>query len=54
MEPKWYHTDGNGRAYKSDSHPEGDDEYPEDMHEPNPRACNNCGKVTKVFKREHP
>ena len=53
MEPKWYHTDGNGRAYKGDRHPEGyGDEYPDNMYESEARACNNCGKVTKVFKKE--
>ncbi|KAI1786878.1 hypothetical protein LXA43DRAFT_1032006 [Ganoderma leucocontextum] len=52
MEPKWYHTDGNGRAYKGDRHPEGYGEYPDDVYEPEARACNNCGKVTKMFKKE--
>ena len=53
MEPKWYHTDGHGRGYKGDRHPEGYGEYPDDVYEPDARACNSCGKVTKVFKKEY-
>ncbi|KAH9932707.1 uncharacterized protein BXZ73DRAFT_89879 [Epithele typhae] len=53
MEPRWYHTDGNGRPYEGDRHPENyDDCYTEDMFEPEPRACHNCGEVKKVFKEE--
>ncbi|KAI0770585.1 hypothetical protein C8Q74DRAFT_1202298 [Fomes fomentarius] len=54
MEPQWYHTDGNGRAYTGDRHPDPfDGPYRDEVYEPEPRACNNCGKVTKVFKAEY-
>ena len=55
MEPRWYHADGTtGRTYRGDRHPDPYDEpYPEDVYEPEPRACENCGKVTKVFKKEY-
>ncbi|KAI0683104.1 hypothetical protein C8Q76DRAFT_636937 [Earliella scabrosa] len=54
MEPRWYHTDGNGRPYSGDRHPDPWDEpYRDEIYEPEPRACNNCGKVTRVFKEEY-
>ena len=54
MEPRWYHTDGNGRPYSGDRHPDPWDEpYRDEIYEPEPRACNNCGKVTRIFKEEY-
>ncbi|EIW52396.1 uncharacterized protein TRAVEDRAFT_75375 [Trametes versicolor FP-101664 SS1] len=55
MEPRYYHTDGNGRGYGGDRHPElfPDEAYPEDFYEPEPRACNNCGEVAKLLKKEY-
>ncbi|KAI9069338.1 hypothetical protein FKP32DRAFT_1641079 [Trametes sanguinea] len=55
MEPRWYHTDGNGKPYKGDRHPETypGEEYPDEFYEPEPRACNNCGEVTRVLKKEY-
>ncbi|EMD39661.1 hypothetical protein CERSUDRAFT_150285 [Gelatoporia subvermispora B] len=53
MEPRWYHTNGRGVSYKGDRHPEGYGEYEDETYEPEPRACNNCGKVTKVLKKEY-
>ncbi|KAI0671123.1 hypothetical protein C8Q78DRAFT_973674 [Trametes maxima] len=55
MEPRWYHTDGNGKPYEGDRHPAAydDEQYPEEVYEPEPRACTNCGEVTKVFKKEY-
>ena len=53
MEPRWYHTDGNGRAYKGDRHPEEAFDFPEDAFEPEPRACGNCGQVAKMLKKEY-
>ncbi|KAH8092662.1 hypothetical protein BXZ70DRAFT_452480 [Cristinia sonorae] len=52
MEPRWYHRNGRtGEDYKGDRHPQG--RYEEEMYEPEPRACHNCGKVTRVFKKEY-
>ncbi|TFK93301.1 hypothetical protein K466DRAFT_538285 [Polyporus arcularius HHB13444] len=51
MEPRWYHMDGNGKSYNGDRHPL--DDYPEEVYESDPRACNNCGKVTKLFKKDY-
>lgn len=55
MEPRWYHMDGDGKAYDGDRHPYSfpDEPYREEVYEPDPRACNNCGKVTQVFKKEY-
>ncbi|KAI0330833.1 hypothetical protein GY45DRAFT_1345711 [Cubamyces sp. BRFM 1775] len=55
MEPKWYHTDGNGKTYRGDRHPETypGEEYPDEIYEAEPRACNNCGEVTRVFKEKY-
>lgn len=55
MEPRWYHQNGRTHeAYRGDRHPQNAiDEYDDDVFEPQERACNNCGKVTKVFKREY-
>ncbi|KAI0630005.1 hypothetical protein C8Q77DRAFT_1139879 [Trametes polyzona] len=55
MEPRWYHTDGSGRSYKGDRHPEAypDEPYPEEYYEDETRACDNCGEVTKVFKKQY-
>ena len=55
MEPRWYHTNGRGRAYAGDRHP--DDAlgrpYPREMYEDARRACDSCGAVAKVFKKEY-
>lgn len=52
MEPRWYHQNGRtGERYKGDRHPE--DGYIPEVYEAKERACNNCGKVTKVFKKEY-
>ncbi|KAI8986270.1 hypothetical protein BD414DRAFT_488178 [Trametes punicea] len=54
MEPRWYHTNGRGRGYTGDRHPETQGQpYPNEMYEPAKRACDNCGLVTKVFKKEY-
>lgn len=54
MEPRWYHTNGRGREYAGDRHPETQGQpYPGDMYERERRACDNCGLVTKMFKKEY-
>ncbi|KAI0080951.1 hypothetical protein K474DRAFT_1657116 [Panus rudis PR-1116 ss-1] len=53
MEPMTYNTAGpGGKIYSGDRHPKYAKEYREDMYEPEPRACNNCGMVTKILKKE--
>ncbi|KAF8576570.1 hypothetical protein K439DRAFT_1538752 [Ramaria rubella] len=54
-EPRDYHGNGrNGKTYKGDRHPEAyDAPYPDSCYEAEPRACNNCGVVTRVFKKEY-
>ncbi|KAH9950648.1 hypothetical protein B0H21DRAFT_706214 [Amylocystis lapponica] len=54
MEPRWYHTNGRGQAYRGDRHPEPYGEpFPEEAYEPEPRECNNCGEVTRMLKQEY-
>ncbi|OBZ71450.1 hypothetical protein A0H81_08513, partial [Grifola frondosa] len=53
LEPKWYHGNGRGKSYNGDRHPEGYGDFPEEMYEAEERECNNCGKVTRVFKKEY-
>ena len=54
MEPRWYHTNGRGRPYSGDRHPEAfGGVYAANIYEQTPRACDNCGAVTKVFKKEY-
>ena len=54
MEPRWYHNNGRGRAYAGDRHPDAMGRpYPDEMYDPTPRACDCCGTVTKVFKKEY-
>ncbi|KAI0373791.1 hypothetical protein BV20DRAFT_1096989 [Pilatotrama ljubarskyi] len=55
MEPRWYHGNGRGKSYNGDRHPEvyPGEEYGEEVYEPEPRARNNCGVVTKVFRKEY-
>ena len=54
MEPRWYHTNGRGRAYAGDRHPDSlGRPYPDEMYDPTPRACDCCGTVTKVFKKDY-
>ncbi|KAH8092663.1 hypothetical protein BXZ70DRAFT_1066970 [Cristinia sonorae] len=55
MEPRWYHKNGKtGEPYIGDRHPEDPlHEYTPDMYEPVERQCNNCKKITKVFKKEY-
>ncbi|CAL1717345.1 unnamed protein product [Somion occarium] len=54
MDPAWYHADGRtGASYTSDRHPEPFlTRYPDEVYETEPRACTNCGEVTRVFKKE--
>ncbi|KAI0337029.1 hypothetical protein BDW22DRAFT_1340613 [Trametopsis cervina] len=52
MAPRWYHTDGKGKPYKGDRHPEPDDEYPSNAFEGEARKCNNCGDVAQMLKKE--
>ena len=57
MEPRWFHTNGRGREYAGDRHPDPDAlgarSYPSEMYEAAPRACDACGTVTRVFKKEY-
>ncbi|RPD56120.1 hypothetical protein L226DRAFT_535900 [Lentinus tigrinus ALCF2SS1-7] len=54
MEPRWYHTNGRGRPYSGDRHPDAFvGVYAANIYEQLPRTCDNCGDVTKVFKKEY-
>ncbi|THH13617.1 hypothetical protein EUX98_g9700 [Antrodiella citrinella] len=53
MEPRWYHKNGRTQeSYKGDRHPT-EEGYIAEVYEPKERACNNCGEVTKVFKKQY-
>lgn len=54
MEPRWFHTNGRGRQYSGDRHPEPyGGVYRSHVYEPSARACDNCGVVTKLFNKEY-
>ncbi|KAI0762020.1 hypothetical protein BD413DRAFT_587163 [Trametes elegans] len=55
MEPRWYHTDGDGKAYGGDRHPVAypGEEYSDEVYESEPRACTNCGEITRLFKKKY-
>ena len=54
MEPRWYHSNGRGRGYTGDRHPETHGTaYATAVYEPALRACDNCGTVTRVFTKEY-
>ena len=54
VEPRWYHSNGRGHGYTGDRHPEPHGtSYSSKVYEPTPRACDNCGTVTKVFTKEY-
>lgn len=53
-EPAYYQCNGRtGAAYIGDRHPDTSHgrEYGPDSYEAEPRACRNCGKVSKLLKR---
>ncbi|KAF7332680.1 hypothetical protein MKEN_00151000 [Mycena kentingensis (nom. inval.)] len=58
MEPRWYHASSSPiwKPYRGDRHPAKeycDDRYPEEPREDAPRACGNCGKLERCFKKEY-
>lgn len=54
MSPKWYHANGiTWQRYFGDRHPPLDDfEHEPSQFEIEPRKCRNCGKTTRMLKRE--
>ncbi|KAH9932706.1 uncharacterized protein BXZ73DRAFT_46757 [Epithele typhae] len=54
MEPRWYHTNGRGRDYTGDRHPETHGQpYVNKVYELHERACDNCGTVARLFTKEY-